>query len=85
MNTIPLSAWRTAYAAALFETDRVQLPSRIAEARSILDARLQAPVEIGNIEHQSIAAAQRNLAELESLQILGTGITSRKANATAGA
>lgn len=33
--------WQTLYAAALFETDRTQLPKRIETAQAAVDARFQ--------------------------------------------
>jgi hypothetical protein len=84
MNSIPLSAWRTAYASALFETEQARMLSRIAEARSAIDERLQSPSEIGEIERKSIEAAQKGLAALGVERVVGTGLAPLKAASSAG-
>jgi hypothetical protein len=65
MNNFPLSAWRTAYASAVFETDQGRMSTRISEALAAIQQRLQTPSEIGAIEHKSIEAARMSLAQLE--------------------
>jgi len=65
MNLIPLSQWRTSFAAVLLETDQVRLKSRITDAVHAIDERLQSVGEVGTIERISIEAAQRSLAALE--------------------
>jgi hypothetical protein len=65
MNSIPLSQWRTSFAAVLFETDQVRLKSRIAEASRSIDQRLLSVREIGSVERMSIEVAQRSLAAME--------------------
>jgi len=84
MNSIPLSAWRTAYASALFETEQARMSNRITEARSAIEERLQTPSEIGAIERKSIEAAERSLAALQGQQVVGTGITPLAAASGAG-
>jgi len=66
VNNLPLSRWRTAYVSALLETDRVQMPSRIAEALAAIEERFRSSLEIESIEHKSIDAARRALATLKA-------------------
>jgi hypothetical protein len=65
MNSIPLSHWRTSFAAVLFETDQSRRKSRITDALGAIDERLQGLGEVVTIERKSIEAAQRSLAALE--------------------
>ena len=63
------STWRTAYICALFETDPVQLPLRIAAANAAIQERLKTPIEISRHEHEAIEAAQQRLATMEGRQL----------------
>src|SRR6185437_7883730 len=65
MNSIPLSEWRTCFAAVLFEADQTRFKSRIADALRAIDERLKSAEQIGTIERISIESAQRSLAEME--------------------
>jgi len=65
MNSIPLCAWRTSFAAVLFETDQSRRKSRITAALGAIDERLQLVGEVGTVEQKSIEAAQRSLEALE--------------------
>jgi hypothetical protein len=65
MNSLVLCQWRTSFADVLFETDQVRFKSRIADASSAIDERLQSAAEVGGIERISIETARRSLAALE--------------------
>jgi hypothetical protein len=64
-NEIALCQWRASFAAVLFETDQARFRSRIADALSAIDARLQLAGKMETIERISIESAQRSLAALE--------------------
>ena len=61
INTLVLSAWRTAFAAVLFETDKSRITLVVSNARAAIAERLSGPVEISGIENKSITAAQNEL------------------------
>jgi hypothetical protein len=65
MNSIALSQWRTSFAAVLFETDQLQLKSRIADASAAIGNRLLSLRDVDGVERVSLAAAQRSLTALE--------------------
>jgi hypothetical protein len=69
LNNLPLSSWRTAYLAALLETDQIQVPSRIAEALAAIEERFRSPIEIEGIEYKSIDAARRTLVTLKAAMV----------------
>jgi hypothetical protein len=64
MNSVPLSQWRTSFAAVLFETDKSQIRSRITDALAAIDERLRSVAEVGGVERKSIEIAQRSLASM---------------------
>jgi hypothetical protein len=66
-STLALSAWRTAFAAALFETDKSKINLAILNARAAIAERLNGPVQICGIENKSIAAAQDALCGLSTM------------------
>jgi hypothetical protein len=69
VTEIPSSIWRTAYVSALFETDPAKMTLKIANARAAIAERLNSPVEIGKLEHESIEAARERLATLKAQQV----------------
>jgi hypothetical protein len=64
INTLVLSAWRTAFAAVLFETDKSKMTLVVSQAHAALAERLNSPVEISNIENKSMEAAQDSLRKI---------------------
>jgi hypothetical protein len=69
MSDISSSVWRTAYLAALFETDPAKMTLKIAEARAAITERLSSAVEIGRLEHEGIEAARQRLATLKAMPV----------------
>jgi hypothetical protein len=63
-NTLALSAWRTAFAAVLFETDKSRMTLAVSQAHAALAERLNSPDEISNIENKSMLAAQDALRNI---------------------
>jgi hypothetical protein len=63
------SAWRTAYVAAIFETDAAKLTLNIANARAAIIERLNGPIEISKLEHEAIEAAQQGLGTLRAKSV----------------
>jgi hypothetical protein len=66
MTDTSSSAWRTAYVAAIFETDCIRMALRIADARAAITERLNGPIEISKLEHESIEAARQGLATMKA-------------------
>jgi hypothetical protein len=66
-NTLVLSAWRTAFAAVLFETDESRMTLAVSNAHAAIAERLNGPVEISGIENKSIIAAQKALCRIAAL------------------
>ncbi len=64
INTLVLSAWRTAFAAVLFETDKSRITLAVSNAHAAIAERLNGPVEISGIENKSITAAQSALCTI---------------------
>jgi hypothetical protein len=64
INTLVLSAWRTAFAAVLFETDKSRITLVVSSARAAIAERLNSPIEISGIENKSITAAQNELQRI---------------------
>jgi hypothetical protein len=64
INALVLSAWRTAFAAVLFETDKSRITLAVSNARAAIAERLNGPVEISGIENKSITAAQSALCTI---------------------
>jgi hypothetical protein len=63
-NTLALSAWRTAFAAVLFEKDKSKINLAISNAQAAITERLNGSVQISGLENKSIAAAQDALCGL---------------------
>ena len=51
---------------AIFETDSARMTIKIADARAAITARLDSPIEIGRLEHESIEAARLRLTTLKA-------------------
>ena len=66
-NALVLSAWRTAFAAVLFETDKSRITLAISIAYAAIAERLNGPVEISGIENKSILAAQNALCKIAAM------------------
>jgi hypothetical protein len=66
-NTLVLSAWRTAFAAVLFETDESRMTVAVSNAHAAIAERLNGPVEISGIEYKSILAAQNALCKIAAM------------------
>ncbi len=66
MGDTSSSLWRTAYVAAIFETDPAKLTLNIADARAAITERLNSPIEISRLEHEAIEAARQGLAALKA-------------------
>ena len=60
------SPWRTAYVAAIFETEPIKMALRVADARAAITERLNGPIEISGFEHEAIEAARLRLATLKA-------------------
>jgi hypothetical protein len=65
-NTLVLSAWRTAFAAVLFETDKSRIELAVLNAHAVIAERLNGQVEISVIENKSIVAAQNALGRIST-------------------
>ena len=65
MSDLTSSVWRTAYVAAVLETDAARMAIRIADARAAINERLDSRVEITPLEHEALEAAVRKLATLK--------------------
>ena len=66
-NALVLSAWRTAFAAVLFETDKSRITLAVSNAHAAIAERLNGPVEISGIENKSITAAQNALCSIATV------------------
>jgi hypothetical protein len=66
-NTLVLSAWRTAFAAVLFETDESRMTLAVSNAHAAIAERLNGPLEISGIENKSILAAQNALCKIAAM------------------
>ncbi len=65
MSNLASSVWRTAYVAAILESDGARITHRISKARAAIDERLNSRVEITPNEHEAIDAAVQKLATLK--------------------
>jgi hypothetical protein len=65
VNDLTSSVWRTAYVAAILETDAARMSIRISDARAAINERLNSRVEITPHEHEALDAAVRKLATLK--------------------
>jgi hypothetical protein len=69
MSDTSSSPWRTAYVAAIFETDPAKLTLTIADARAAITERLNNPIEISKLEYEAIEAARQGLATLKAERV----------------
>ena len=77
VSDISSSVWRTAYVSAIFETDPAIMTLKIADARAAITERLNSPVEMGRLEHESIESARQRLATLKAkpLEVVKLALT----------
>jgi len=66
INTLPLSAWRTAFASALFETDKSRTTLVVLQAQTALAERLNVLGEMSPIERISMQAARNELSKMSA-------------------
>jgi hypothetical protein len=66
-SQFPYPDWQPEYRAAVVELDRQQLPTRVAEAESAINKRLQA-ISQGSDHHAEHQAIQDALATLRMLK-----------------
>lgn len=67
-NTLVLSAWRTVFAAVLFETDESRMALVVSQAHAALTERLDSQIEISSIEHKPILAARNALCQISTIE-----------------
>ena len=65
MSDLTSSAWRTAYVAAIFETDNARMAIQISEARAAINERRHSLAEISPLEHEALEVAVQKLATLK--------------------
>ena len=65
VSDISSSVWRTAYVAAILESDAARITNRISNARAAIDERLNSRVDITPNEHEAMDAAVQKLATLK--------------------
>jgi hypothetical protein len=65
VSDLASSVWRTAYVAAILETDAARMTARISIARTAIDERLNSHVEISPLEREALDAAVQRLATLK--------------------
>lgn len=65
MSDLASSVWRTAYVAAILETDAARMTSRVSIARIAINERLNSHVDITPLEHEALDAAVQKLATLK--------------------
>jgi hypothetical protein len=65
MSDLRSSVWRTAYVAAILESDGARITHRVSKARAAINERLNSRVEITPNELEAIDAAVQKLATLK--------------------
>lgn len=65
MSDLISSVWRTAYVAAILETDAARMAVRVSEAQAAINKRLNSHVEITPHEREALDAAVQKLATLK--------------------
>jgi hypothetical protein len=65
VSDLTSSVWRSAYVAAIFETDAARMASRISDARTAINERLSRLAEITPHEHEALQAAGQKLETLK--------------------
>ena len=69
MSDLTSSVWRTAYVAAILESDGARITHRISKARAAINERLNSHAEITPNEHEAIDAAVLKLANLKGQHV----------------
>jgi 1,6-anhydro-N-acetylmuramate kinase len=69
MSDTSSSPWRTAYVAAIFETDNARMVLKVADARAAITERLNNPIEISKLEYEAIEAARQALGTLKAERV----------------
>jgi hypothetical protein len=64
MSDLTSSVWRTAYVAAILESDAAKMAVRISDARTAINERLE-QVEVTPHEHEALEAARQKLPTLK--------------------
>jgi hypothetical protein len=65
VSDVASSVWRSAYVAAVLESDAARMSYRITNARTAIQERLNSHVEITSSEHEALEAAVQKLATLK--------------------
>jgi hypothetical protein len=65
MNDLTSSAWRTAYVAAILESNAAIMATRISEAKAAINERLHSLAELSPLEREALEAALQKLATLK--------------------
>jgi hypothetical protein len=65
VSDLSSSVWRTAYVAAILETDDARMSIRLLDARAAISERLNSNLEITPHEHEALDAAIQKLATLK--------------------
>lgn len=65
--------WKSAYLAAVCETDDAKMVARIFEARAAIEQRFLCPIGQDSVEHGELLAAQKALEILKSERVDKTG------------
>lgn len=65
VNDLTSSVWRTAYVAAVLETDAARMAARILDARAAMNERFNSHVEITPHEREALDGAVQKLATLK--------------------
>ena len=69
MSDLASSVWRTAYVAAILESNGASIVHRISKARVAINDRLNSCAEITPNEHEAIDAAVQKLATLKFYRV----------------
>jgi hypothetical protein len=69
VNDLTSSVWRTAYVAAVLETDAARIAARISDARAAINERINTHVEITSHEREALDAAVQKLEILKVQQV----------------
>ena len=65
MSDVASSVWRSAYVAAVLESDAARMSYRVTNARTAIHERMNSQVEITSSEHEALEAAVQKLATLK--------------------
>ncbi len=64
MNDLTSSAWRTAYVAAILESNAARMATRISEAKAAINERRQSLAAISPLEEEALKTAIQKLETL---------------------